>query len=180
MKRLRLVTLAIGFICLLGVASGRATRQAQGSEAERRVPPAPDAISPHLDVPKNCKQTQNADGSVLTTCDCENCGHPEARDGMHPVPPYQAREQYNAANAEECWQSGGIAVFSGGLNTGCLWPQGFKDGVVPVPDGCVKKQAGGPGGRGSLRCRDEDRWDEGSKSNHDSTNKNCPQGMTCS
>lgn len=94
MKRLLLVVLTIGFIGFIGVASGCATRQAPKSEAERRVVPGPATVNPHLDVPRNCQQTRNADGSVLMTCECENCGHPEARDGLPPAPwPCVLRDQ---------------------------------------------------------------------------------------
>lgn len=86
MKRLLLVVFTIGSIGFIGVASGCSTRQASKSEAERRVVPGPATINPHLDVPRNCQPTENADGSVLMTCECENCGHPEARDGMIPAP----------------------------------------------------------------------------------------------
>lgn len=51
--------------------------------------PSPDARASengHLDIPKNCKQTLEADGSVLMTCECENCGQVEARDGENPLP----------------------------------------------------------------------------------------------
>lgn len=83
MKRLLLVLLAIGCV---GVTSGCSTRQVPKSDAEHRVVPGPAIFNPHLDIPRNCRQTENADGSVLTTCECENCGHPEAGDGLNPEP----------------------------------------------------------------------------------------------
>jgi hypothetical protein len=85
-RRLLLAVLFIGAIGFIGVAAGCATRQVPKPEAERRVLPGPATFNPHLDVPRNCLQTQNVDGSVLMTCECENCGHPEARDGMDPTP----------------------------------------------------------------------------------------------
>lgn len=49
-------------------------------------PPPQVERGPHLEIPRNCIRTQEADGSVLVTCDCEDCGHPEARDGLTPLP----------------------------------------------------------------------------------------------
>lgn len=76
----------ISSVGLMWVALGCATRQVPKTEANRGMVPAPAADTPHVDVPKNCQRTPNADGSVLLTCDCEACGHPEPRDGMNPVP----------------------------------------------------------------------------------------------
>lgn len=79
MKKLLVFVLLISSVGFLAAAPQPATND----------PPNPDthsAATPHLDIPKNCQQTLEEDGSVLLTCDCENCGHPEARDGPDPVP----------------------------------------------------------------------------------------------
>lgn len=86
MRRLLLAWFFVGAIGLIGVAAGCATRQVPKPEAERRAIPGPTTFNPHLEVPRNCRPTQNVDGSVLMTCECENCGHPEAGDDMNPAP----------------------------------------------------------------------------------------------
>lgn len=85
-KRLLLVFLCFSSVGLMCVAVGCATRQAPKKEAERKVAPAPVTADSHLEIPRNCQRTPNADGSVLLTCECEACGDPEPRDGMSPVP----------------------------------------------------------------------------------------------
>jgi hypothetical protein len=79
-KRTLLVfVLSISCVSFVGAAAQSTTN----------APPKPDAHSafvPHLDIPQNCQKTLEADGSVLMTCDCENCGQPEARDGLYPLP----------------------------------------------------------------------------------------------
>jgi hypothetical protein len=82
-KGLLVMVLCISSVGLIGVTAGCATRQIPKTEAERKVVPAPATTDPRLEIPRNCKQTQNADGSVLMTCDCGACGHPEPRDGMN-------------------------------------------------------------------------------------------------
>jgi hypothetical protein len=36
--------------------------------------------NPHLDIPKNCRNTVQADNSILLTCECEACGVAEPQD----------------------------------------------------------------------------------------------------
>jgi hypothetical protein len=79
------------FVSCAGFASSGRSPSAQGSPQ----PPPQTDTGPHTIIPKNCIQTQEADGSVLVTCDCEACGHPEARDGMTPLP-YACAQQNNA------------------------------------------------------------------------------------
>lgn len=86
MKRLLLVILCISSVALMCIAMACATRQSAKTEADRGLVPAPTPDNSHLDIPRNCQQTPNADGSVLLTCECEGCGHPEPSDGMNPVP----------------------------------------------------------------------------------------------
>ena len=79
MKKLLAFVLSISSVSFLGAAS----------QAAPNDPPKPDpnpAFVPHRDIPQNCRQTIQADGSVLLTCDCENCGQPDARDGPNPIP----------------------------------------------------------------------------------------------
>jgi hypothetical protein len=65
------------------------------SPKESPKPPPQTARGPHTEYPRNCIQTLEADGSILVTCDCEACGHPEARDGLTPLP-YSCWVQNNA------------------------------------------------------------------------------------
>lgn len=68
---------------------GCATYVVAAPQSSGNASPSPDpqaSLTGHLDVPKNCQTTVEADGSVLTTCECENCGQPEARDGSDPLP----------------------------------------------------------------------------------------------
>jgi hypothetical protein len=73
------------FVLFVGCASyvGAAPQSAAND------PPSPDpqaSATGRLEIPKNCQTTLEADGSVLLTCECENCGQPEARDGEDPLP----------------------------------------------------------------------------------------------
>jgi hypothetical protein len=77
-KKLLVFVLFIGCASYVGVAQSTA-----------KVPLSPDAkaMSPgHLEIPKNCQQTLEPDGSVLVTCECEQCGQVEATDGIDPLP----------------------------------------------------------------------------------------------
>lgn len=79
MKKLLVFVLFVGCASYVGAAP----------QSTAHDPPLPDpqaSLTGHLDVPKNCHQTLGADGSVLMTCECENCGQPEARDGSDPLP----------------------------------------------------------------------------------------------
>jgi hypothetical protein len=81
----RVVKKLLVFVLFVGCAAyvGAAPR----SPANASPSPDPQAAQTgHLDVPRNCQTTTQADGSVLTTCECENCGQPEARDGSDPLP----------------------------------------------------------------------------------------------
>lgn len=66
--------------------AGFAGSAAQRPPTRASPPPAATIRGPHTEIPTNCIKTQEADGSVLVTCDCEDCGHPEARDGLTPLP----------------------------------------------------------------------------------------------
>lgn len=83
MKKLLVLVLSISFVSFFGSAS---PPSAQDSSTSARSAPREEVFRPHLEIPKNCIQTLQADGSVLVTCDCTNCGHPEARDGLNPLP----------------------------------------------------------------------------------------------
>lgn len=79
MKKLLVFVLFIGCASYAGAAP----------QSAANAPPSPDpqaSATGHLDIPKNCQQTLEEDGSVLMTCECENCGQPEARDGENPLP----------------------------------------------------------------------------------------------
>ena len=78
-KRLMLFVLFISCVSLVGAAAQSTTNDAPN-------PDSPSAFVPHREIPQNCQKTQEADGSVLLTCECENCGQPEAKDGMNPLP----------------------------------------------------------------------------------------------
>ena len=58
----------------------------QGSDAGSPKLQLEQPVTPHLDVPQNCQPTIEKDGSMLMTCECENCGQPESSDGLDPVP----------------------------------------------------------------------------------------------
>jgi hypothetical protein len=78
-KKLLAIALCISSATFLGAAPQSATKDP--------VDPDPNmTVAPRLDIPKNCQQTTEDDGSVLMTCECKNCGQPEARDGPDPVP----------------------------------------------------------------------------------------------
>jgi hypothetical protein len=75
----------LGFVlCISSVACFGAAPQSASKDP--RTPDPNPALAHHLDIPKNCQQTFEANGSVLLTCECENCGQAEARDGFEPVP----------------------------------------------------------------------------------------------
>ena len=79
MKKLLVFVLFVGCSICAGAAP----------QPPANASPSPDpqaTQSGHLDIPKNCQSTVEADGSVLMTCECENCGQPEARDGSDPLP----------------------------------------------------------------------------------------------
>jgi hypothetical protein len=78
-KKLLVFVLFIGCASLVSAAA----------QTTKNDPPSPDSraiATGHLDIPKNCQQTMEEDGSVLVTCECENCGQVEARDGEDPLP----------------------------------------------------------------------------------------------
>jgi hypothetical protein len=77
---LLVLVLSVSSVSLVGAVGPGASGAADDTPKS-----IPHAINPHLDIPKNCQQTIEADDSVLLTCECEACGHPEARDGMNPV-----------------------------------------------------------------------------------------------
>lgn len=79
MKKLLAFVLSISSVSFLGAAPQSATKDSPKPDTHQ-------AFVPHRDIPKDCRQIFEADGSVLVTCDCENCGQPEAKDGPHPVP----------------------------------------------------------------------------------------------
>jgi hypothetical protein len=77
-KKLLVFVLFIGGASYVGVAQSTA-----------KVPPLPDTkamSSGHLEIPKNCHEAPEPDGSVLMTCECEQCGKVEAKDGEVPLP----------------------------------------------------------------------------------------------
>jgi hypothetical protein len=77
-KKLLIFVLFVACASYVGVAQ---------STAEVPSPPDAQAISPgQLEIPKNCQATPEPDGSVLMTCECEQCGQVEARDGVDPLP----------------------------------------------------------------------------------------------
>jgi hypothetical protein len=78
-KRLLVLVLCISAVSWVGAVAQNT------KEAPRKAVPDSTFV-PHRDIPKNCRQTLEADGSVLVTCDCEACGKPEARDGLNPLP----------------------------------------------------------------------------------------------
>jgi hypothetical protein len=74
------------FVLFAGCASYAGAAPQSATDKPPLLPdPRPD-FTGHLDVPKNCQTMLELDGSVLMTCDCENCGQPEARDGLDPLP----------------------------------------------------------------------------------------------
>lgn len=78
-KRMLLFVLFINCVSLVGAAAQSTTKDAPNPDSQS-------AFVPHRDIPRNCQKTQEADGSVLMTCECENCGQPEARDGTDLLP----------------------------------------------------------------------------------------------
>jgi hypothetical protein len=82
-KKLLVLVLSISCVSFIGSASPPSPQDSATPDHSAMLD---DTFRPHLDIPTNCIQTQQADGSVLVTCDCENCGHPEARDGLNPLP----------------------------------------------------------------------------------------------
>jgi hypothetical protein len=81
----KLLILVLSVSCLAFVGSASPSSELDSSTSDRSVV-RDGPFRPHLEIPRNCIQTQQADGSVLVTCDCEACGHPEARDGLNPLP----------------------------------------------------------------------------------------------
>jgi len=82
-KKLLVLVLSISCVSFVGSASSPSV-EASSPSVWSGIPDG--LVRPHLDIPKNCVQTDQADGSVLVTCDCEACGKPEARDGLNPLP----------------------------------------------------------------------------------------------
>ena len=58
----------------------------QGSDTDTPKLQLEQPVPPHLDLPRNCQTTTEKDGSVLLTCECENCGKADSSDGPDPVP----------------------------------------------------------------------------------------------
>jgi hypothetical protein len=82
-KKLLILALSISCVSFIGSASSPSVEDPHSSIQSAITD---GLIRPHLDIPKNCVKTDQADGSVLLTCDCEACGKPEARDGLNPLP----------------------------------------------------------------------------------------------
>jgi hypothetical protein len=78
-KKLLVFVLFIGCASYVGAAAQSAAEDPPKSDT-------PAAVTGRLDIPKNCQQTLEADDSVLMTCECPNCGQPDARDGVDPLP----------------------------------------------------------------------------------------------
>lgn len=76
---LLILVLALSSVCY---ASGS---QGQGA-ADRPKIQLEHPVNPHLDTPRNCRALEQQDGSVLMTCECEDCGQPDSHDGLDPVP----------------------------------------------------------------------------------------------
>jgi hypothetical protein len=84
MKILLVLALFISSVSGFGAAQGFGAGAQGGKDDLPKT--VPHAVNPHLDIPKNCQQTLEADDSVLLTCECEACGHTEASDGLNPLP----------------------------------------------------------------------------------------------
>ena len=72
-------------LALTSVAYGSGPEeQGQGADGPKLKLEQP--VNPHLDIPKNCQNMIQKDGSVLMTCECEACGEPNSSDGLDSVP----------------------------------------------------------------------------------------------
>jgi hypothetical protein len=78
-KKLLVFVLFFGCATYVGAAPQSATDEAPLPDPRASIPGT-------LEIPKNCQTTLQADGSVLTTCECEQCGQLGARDGVDPLP----------------------------------------------------------------------------------------------
>lgn len=82
----RVVKKLLVFVLFVGCAAYVGAAPQPPANASPSSPDPQAAQTGHVDIPKNCQTTTEADGSALTTCECENCGQPEARDGSDPLP----------------------------------------------------------------------------------------------
>jgi hypothetical protein len=82
-KLLLTLVLVLGSVCFASVCFASGPQAGESGQAQPKVE---QPVNPHLDIPHDCKKTIEADGSVLLTCQCEDCGQPDETDGQNPVP----------------------------------------------------------------------------------------------